>query len=308
MFEAAVQKPLGINRRLKQINSDKQAVMEFKKIIPDHIKALGGLRESAGGRIADYSFAYLYIHRNVYNFRVAFEPFPCAAGRTPDGFDFFMPLVEPDMQNSSIITEAVGDIGAIFPVHEDKVHIFENAASRIEVNRDDSDYIYSIDKLKDYRGRKLHGQKNLLNRFFKNYSFTVLPLSHDNTKDVMAILEKWQADSALSRDSTDYNYCSEAVLLGDEIGLSGYIFYVEGEPAGFISGEIRNSDTFTVFFSKGIKTVKGIYQFMFNYAARAMPDEIKFFNFEQDMGIEGLRKFKLSYNPDYLLDKYRIIL
>ena len=282
--------------------------MDLRELSPDHRELLDSVRDSVGGRISDYSFSYLYIHRKAYNFRAAFDPLPFAAGETPDGLKYLMPLVELNRQNISLFQEIARDTGAIFPVPEDKLPLFENSSCRIEADPADSDYIYSIEKLKYYRGRKLHGQKNLLNRFMKNHEYRAFALSVENVMSAREVLDEWDAESPLTRDETDYNYCAEALGLIEKLGLTGYIFFVNGRPGGFITGEIINGDTFTVFFSKGLRKIRGIYQFMNNYTALMMPENVNYFNFEQDMGIEGLRKSKLSYNPDYLLKKYRVIL
>jgi hypothetical protein len=41
-------------------------------------------------------------------------------------------------------------------------------------------------------------------------------------------------------------------------------------------------------------------------AHRLVTEEISCLNWEQDLGIEGLRQSKLSYQPDKLVSKFRV--
>jgi len=88
--------------------------------------------------------------------------------------------------------------------------------------------------------------------------------------------------------------------------LCGGIYYVEGEPAGFIIGEEINDTTFALHFAKGRRKFKGIYQYMYNQFANILPKKYTHVNFEQDMGNLALKIAKASYHPERMVRKYRV--
>ena len=72
-------------------------------------------------------------------------------------------------------------------------------------------------------------------------------------------------------------------------------------------GEPLTDDTFVVHFEKARDDIDGSYGAInceFARYLRQTHPEVRFLNREDDMGIEGLRKAKLSYQPHHLLEKH----
>jgi hypothetical protein len=74
----------------------------------------------------------------------------------------------------------------------------------------------------------------------------------------------------------------------------------------FAMGSRLNGDTFDIHFEKALGASDGTYAAInrgFACYLREKYPELRWLNREDDMGIEGLRKAKLSYNPDHMVEK-----
>ena len=90
----------------------------------------------------------------------------------------------------------------------------------------------------------------------------------------------------------------------DALGLTGGILHVEDKIAAFTFGMPINQNTFGVHVEKADTNIDGAYA-MINYEfANHIPEQYIYINREEDLGIEGLRKAKLSYQPAIILEKY----
>jgi hypothetical protein len=91
------------------------------------------------------------------------------------------------------------------------------------------------------------------------------------------------------------------------LGLSGGVVLVEGRVAAFSFGEKLNDTTFVVHFEKADPAYTGSYQIINQlFVQNEVSGRYLFVNREQDLGIEGIRKAKLSYVPVRLLKKYLV--
>jgi len=279
--------------------------MQCEKLDFEHKNILHERLKKVDTPIAEYSFANLYLFRNIHEYRVVKDEDIFIKGKSVDGYTFLMPTNNPLAINMEYLKEISKKVDFIFPIDEQWLQYFGNdiVYSNFE---GETDYIYTVDKISTYKGRKLHKKRNLLKQFLRDYSFECHPLTDKNVHDAFEILDIWQNEIDLPPEDTDFYACQEALNMHDELILCGLIYYVEGEPAGFIMGEELNTETFVIHFAKGRKNVKGIYQFIYNDFAKRLPKKYNYLNFEQDLGKTALRIAKSSYVPDIMYKKYRV--
>ena len=73
-------------------------------------------------------------------------------------------------------------------------------------------------------------------------------------------------------------------------------------------GEEITPDCFVVHFEKAVDGYDGLLYAAINNGFSSKLLSYKYINREEDLGIEGLRKAKLSYHPAILLEKYSFTL
>lgn len=177
--------------------------------------------------------------------------------------------------------------------------------------RDRFDYIYTAEKLAYLSGKKLHGKRNHLNRFKSMYDYRFEEIDAGNLEIAEQINYRWCEKSGICKERSETNeFCAFRSVAKhfDRIAARGIILYVDGQPIGYTLGSplYRGSDTFVVHFEKIATDHEGAYAAINNFFADLLKDEYKYLNREDDMGIEGLRRAKLSYYPDILLEKFTV--
>ena len=176
--------------------------------------------------------------------------------------------------------------------------------------RDYYDYVYDINALADLKGRKYQKKRNHLNGFRKaNPDISFIPIEDADKEELTAMLEQWYTRRTESNPDMDFHLeqlaIGRALRFREELGMEGLVLLVEGKIAAFTLGSRINEDTFDIHFEKALDEAAypAINQGFAAHLREKYP-EIKWLNREDDMGLEGLRKAKLSYNPDLMVEKY----
>ena len=176
-------------------------------------------------------------------------------------------------------------------------------------DRDQFDYVYSVRELLDLPGEKYHDKKNLLAQFQKKYAYRYLPMTAESAEACIAFSHEWcvERHCEQSEGMTREN-CAVVQMLGSfrDLPISGGVIEVDGQLVAFSLGEPLNQETFVIHAEKAISGFTGIYQAINWEFLRHVGTGYRYVNREQDLGIEGLRKAKLSYNPIQLGKKYRL--
>lgn len=253
--------------------------------------------------ISEYSFANIYLFRRKHRYTLISGDVIAIRGVTYDGVIYIMPVKPLDDAYAEQLIQLSAPGMSLFPIHSDWLCFFTERGFSYHYNNDDSDYVYTKEKLATYSGKKLHSKRNLLYQFTARYAVDVTPLTRERTNDALFVLDEWKIKSGYD---ADVEAATEACMLLDELGLCGSMYYIDSKPAAFIIGEAISNDMFAIHFAKAITDYKGIYQYLYNHCAKALPAHYKYFNFEQDMGLPPLRFAKLSYQPDMIVAKYRV--
>lgn len=181
-------------------------------------------------------------------------------------------------------------------------------------NRAYTDYIYSREKLSTLSGKKLQPKRNFANRFAKLYpSHKVQQLMRADIAECIDLDAKWADAKATVTSAQNYTYEAERRSLltvfenWEALGGSGMVLRVDGQIVAFTYGAPINYDTFGVCMEKADTRFEGAFAMINREFVRSLPPQYTLINREEDLGIEGLRHSKLSYQPEILLSKYSVM-
>jgi len=179
-------------------------------------------------------------------------------------------------------------------------------------SRDSFDYIYEIDALADLRGKKLQKKRNHVNKFRTQHpDYQVLPLDCRTLPAVQHMVNDWYFKRI--HQDPEGNYLLENIAMVRafrsffQLGLEGIALMDGSEILAVTMGSRLNANTFDIHFEKAREDVDGAYNAVnceFARYLRLKYPDIQFLNREDDMGIEGLRKAKLSYYPARMVEKH----
>jgi hypothetical protein len=257
--------------------------------------------------ISEFSFANLYLFRNIHHYEVMqlnSEIF--IKGITRDKVSFIMPTSPPAKISKDLLQEALSSAQILFPIPDSWLGSLEKQLIQTSFREEDSDYLFTVLKLATYPGRHLDGKRNQVKQFVNHYEIKKEDLIH-HIHDAQLILDQWQSERK-DNVQTDYASCQDALQSLERLHLNGFIVYADQVPAGFIIGEWSSKDYYTAHFSKAIHSIKGIYQYLFQELAHSLEGTCSWINLEQDLGIPAIRHSKLSYQPDMLIKKWRVVL
>ena len=202
----------------------------------------------------------------------------------------------------------------IYLADEEAVQYLNLDPARFEVKEQEDlkDYLYDGEALRTLAGKKLHKKKNNYNAFVKAYEGRIeyRKLCCSDREDVWKFLDFWRQQKGDDvEEHLDYEVrgihdilknCSEmAVEMGG--------VYVDGRMEAFTIGSLNPLENMAVIhIEKANPEMRGLYQYINReFLVHAFPD-VALVNREDDMGLEGLRKAKMSYNPIAFARKYSV--
>ena len=274
-------------------------------------------------KACEYSFMTLYMWQHIYNTHVMEKDDTMYVfGHDDKGYFSIVPvskkkrwerdLIELEkifqkcFNSAKIVMRAVPEEYAKFieEEHPDRFNIYKE--------RDAFDYVYDADKLRTLSGRKLHAKKNHFNSFLKEYErrYQYKRLTEKSQfNDALDVMKRWAENKTIDDTIEVESEMVEKIFKNYEQHKDTKIggIYIDGRLEAFTFADMLKEDMVCVHIEKANPEIRGLYPAINKiFLCEEYPD-VKFVNREDDLGLENLRKAKMSYNPIELIEKYTLV-
>lgn len=196
-------------------------------------------------------------------------------------------------------------------INETLTRHFPNRTINWKTNRDDCDYIYLRENLANLPGSQYQKKRNHISRFNRtygtNWEFKAYP-ENEIAQDILKVSQSWYEENQGESQEVlrlEHESIEQALQNHELLNLRGGVLYINGEPAAMTLASPVSSDVLDVIYEKtfGDYEKNGSYAVINQQFAKRCQSFL-YLNREEDMGVEGLRKAKLSYKPEIILEKF----
>lgn len=269
----------------------------------------------------EYCFTTLYMWKDLYKTKYYVEDdFAIVAGEYENKGFIILPLAKKENMN-----KAFDFIIKNFEKQHKQIHlkainkevveylqsVYGDRFEYIE-ERNNFDYIYDGESLRTLAGRKNQKKRNHLNSFVKEYGDRVeyKKLEEADFDECINLLKEWSKDKEESIELDSEFKAIKRIFknyekLKDTLKISG--IYIDSKLEAFSIGEMLNDNMAVIHVEKANADIRGLYPYINQQFLLNEFSDVEFVNREEDLGIEGLRKAKLSYHPVKFAEKYTVI-
>ncbi len=275
---------------------------------------------------AEYLFSTLFMWQDIVGYEMAATD-DCIFIRHRDKgkIKYHFPICHPDraLENFRKIYGFAGKSGEkpeFVCITNEQLELLGKERERFNVieKRNYSDYLYDGEALRTLEGKKLRKKRGHVSNFTKKYNwgFKLFTGEGPELEECREVLQRWGDIKLETSDKketglvkSEYSAIERCMKYFTELGFVGGLMYIDGEARGFTIGEVacRGDKTVgVVHYEKCDSEFEGIYQAINQMFAQRALYSVEYINRQEDMGVEGLRKAKLSYYPVRLVDKFTL--
>jgi len=288
---------------------------QFKKIAIEDADILAKYLSMRKHRACDYSVGNLILWADVYNTQIAVSQGMLFIKYVKDEDVFFaFPMGEGDLKQSfEWLFAYCKKQNVKFKMNIIEPYMFEEIKKlypgkyEVSYSRDDADYVYNVEDLKNLAGKKYHGKKNHVNKFIKTHEgWSYEKITEENTEECIEMVKEWCVVNGCCDDKSK---AAEICILINglkhrkRLNMIGGIIRTAERIVALTIGEKSGDDMFIIHFEKAFADVDGAYQMINQQFIIHELAGYTYVNREEDLGIKGLRKAKESYYPAFMAEK-----
>lgn len=199
-------------------------------------------------------------------------------------------------------------------VYRDFTDILDTTDNSWLIERSLPDYIYRTEDLIQLKGNAYKTKRSEINQFRRVHpGHRMEKLEPPHWNGIRELINTWlknRIQYMTGEAIADFFYTVEqerqaverALANYDTLGLQGLCLFINDRLEGFTFGERITSDVANVLVEKTNFAIAGSSQYLFREFAKTFTD-CTFINVGDDLGLENLRRVKMSYRPALFGDK-----
>jgi hypothetical protein len=268
----------------------------------------------------EYSLTTLFMWKKMYNPHIYVEDDFLIIFEHYEGKCYsLMPLCTEEYFLESFlktveIFEEMNEEFVMYCADESYANVINETESEwyhIEAERYIADYIYDGESLRTLKGKKLRKKRNHINAFVREHEgeYEMMMLTKDHKVEIMAFLKHWCLEHGNMTNHLEEEIDGICYILDHlkELGSTVVGVYIKDKlEAVSIGSLINNNREVIIHVEKANIEIRGLYPYINQMFLNEVYPNVEIVNREDDLGVEGLRRAKLSYEPLRLENKYTI--
>ena len=291
-------------------------MLKFKKLNEKNLKIVKRYIQKFPLKVCDFSLGVIYMWQNFFKYEFCEVENTLILKIHYGNEEWYLPPVGENVENA--VSELEKYVVENYKplrftcVDESVLAFYQNRygnGATYDYDRKWSDYIYDINEISTFTGKKFSGQRNHINKFKKLYGgYEYKIITKNDLLKLHALLTEYKKDhKKMGRvEKGEFENTVKLLNVFLKLGLFGAYIEYNGKPISFSIGEYVG-DTLVIHVEKALREYQGVYPTTFNeFVNKFKKDGVHFINREDDSGDEGLRTSKLQYKPIKLSNKYYV--
>lgn len=270
--------------------------------------------------LSGYTFAGLLLWEHAFSYRwLPVEKNGCLVAcqiKPNRNYHLMQPLGIQDESQLEIIAHIAKELPyalKIFGVGECflKQHAHWVEQFQVQEDRDHFDYVYKTKDLATLKGRKFARKRNHVKHGKLAHDWHIEPVTQDSLKDCRHVQRACLAE----QKKTGHRFAQEEMQALDKalehfhvLKQKGLLLKADNQPVGFALYEVQTPNTVAIHFERALRSFVGAHQILNQETAKMLVQQgLEFVNREEDLGILGLRRSKMSYQPAFFAKSHVLI-
>ncbi len=200
-------------------------------------------------------------------------------------------------------------VGVLKLIPEEIANILAKSGFTVVQDRDAFDYIYSVahlGKMDCWPGSSLSKRIRQFIKQYPDYVVGQTPINKIKKEEYLELFKKWAKNKKIEDHFSLNEYKAfERFLQIENKKLEVVSVHIDGVLVGFTLYERLPNNGAISHFLKANTNYPGVNDILsFEEAKWLLKNGVMYYNWEQDLGIPGLRYSKEKYNPSLLMKKF----